>query len=302
MSWYLNEFGEGVEDLPSISLVTPSYNQAEYIETTLSSVLDQQYPALEYLVVDGGSEDESPRIIERYESGLDYWQSEPDRGMYDAINQGFERSTGDIMGWLNSDDLHLPWTLHIVGSIFTTLPQVNWLTTLHPGRCGPDGVPTFKTKPGYSREAFVQGRYGGSSHNLPGYGYIQQESTFWRRSLWEAAEGLSIDYEGASDFDLWCQFYSLDRLYGVDVPLGMFRRHPDQKTSDSGYSYRAECEAILDRRFGSDTFSVQQWATYLRLHRTPLKPEFACHLGYEGPRIERPPDEKTWVCRNQCFL
>jgi len=179
---------------------------------------------------------------------------------------------------------------------------VNWITTLHPGRCGPQGVSTFKMKPGFAREAFVQGRYGGASHNLPGYGYIQQESTFWRRSLWDAADGLSLEYEGASDFDLWCQFYKLGRLHGVDVPLGIFRRHPDQKTSDPSFSYAVECEAILEHHFGLTVFSKQQWATRLRLHRTPLFPKLACHLGYEGIRIERPPEKNTWVREKRCFL
>lgn len=302
MSWYFNDFRADTEDWPSISLVTPSYNQAEYLGSTLQSVLDQGYPELEYIVMDGDSDDDSSAVIERYESDLDYWRSEPDHGMYDAINQGFERSTGEIMGWINSDDLHLPWTLHVVGAIFQAFPSVNWISTLNPGACDSAGVPTFKCKPGFAKRAFVQGRYGGGVRNIPGYGHIQQESTFWRRSLWEASDGLSLAYHGASDFDLWCQFYKLDRLYGVNVPLGVFRRHAAQKTSSTEYSYQAECEYVLESHFPSSQLTVQQAATYLRLHRSVFSSLLTPYFGYRGPRIDRSMSEGKWTLHEEYFL
>jgi hypothetical protein len=233
---------------------------------------------------------------------LAYWQSEPDRGMYDALNKGFVRSTGEIMGWINSDDLHLPWTLHVVGAVFRAFPSVNWITTLQPGGCGPAGIPSFGKMPGYSREAFQQGRYGGSSYDLPGYGHIQQESTFWRRELWEASEGLSLSYYGASDFDLWCQFYELDHLYGVDVPLGIFRRHSEQKTTDASYSYGSECREALQRHFGSVPYSKQQWAIRLRLPRTPLASQVERIIGYDGRYIVRRPLKGKWALQHRPFL
>lgn len=302
MAWYFNGIGSEVEEWPKISLVTPSYNQGQYVESTLQSVLDQQYPNLEYLVIDGGSEDRSPNIIERYESDLAYWHSELDQGMYDAINQGFERSNGEIMGWINSDDLHLPWTLHVVGSIFRTFPSVNWITTLQPGACDRTGAVTFRDKPGYAKQAFIQGRYGGGTRNIPGYGYIQQESTFWRRSLWEASDGLSLAYHGASDFDLWCQFYKLDRLYGVNAPLGVFRRHADQKTSSAEYSYQAECESVLDSHFPNARLTIQEAATYLRLHRSVFSSLLEPVLGYRGLRIDRSMTKAEWTLLEEWFL
>ena len=112
---------------PRISVVTPSFNQGEFIEDTLRSVTTQGYPALEYIVIDGGSADESASIIERHEAELAYWVSEPDEGHAHALNKGFAKTTGEIMCWLNSSDMHYPWTLETVAQIFTDLPEVEWI-------------------------------------------------------------------------------------------------------------------------------------------------------------------------------
>ena len=103
---------------PRISIVTPSCNQGRFLEETIRSVLLQGYPNLEYVIIDGGSSDGSVDIIRKYESQLAYWDSRPDSGMYYAINEGFAHSTGDIMAWLNSDDMYTPWSLRVVGEIF----------------------------------------------------------------------------------------------------------------------------------------------------------------------------------------
>jgi len=120
------------DGLPTISLVTPSLNQGRFLGDCIRSILDQDYPALDYAVVDGGSADESAHIARGFEDRLAWWVSEPDGGQYEAINKGFARSTGEIMGWLNADDMHLPWTLSIVGEIFARFPDVHWLTTRYP--------------------------------------------------------------------------------------------------------------------------------------------------------------------------
>ncbi|HEY5792280.1 MAG TPA: glycosyltransferase, partial [Chthoniobacterales bacterium] len=112
------------------SIVTPSFNQASHLEGTLRSVLDQPGVDLEYLVVDGGSTDGSREVIERHAGRLAWWCSERDGGQYAAINKGFARTTGDILGWLNSSDLYLPWTLITVQQIFTQFPEVQWITSL----------------------------------------------------------------------------------------------------------------------------------------------------------------------------
>jgi len=110
--------------LPKISLVTPVFNAAKYIEETFQSVFAQKYPNLEYFVVDGGSTDGTLDIIRKYESQLTGWISEPDQGMYDALNKGFARTTGEVMGWISATDLLQSGGLAVVGSVFETLPEV----------------------------------------------------------------------------------------------------------------------------------------------------------------------------------
>src|SRR5881396_2686502 len=129
--WTEETFLEEVEQTSSsprsISIVTPSYNQAAFLEETIRSVLLQGYPNLEYIVIDGGSTDGSVEIIKRYEKHLSYWQSEPDGGQYDAISQGFARTSGDLMAWLNSDDMLHRNALWSMARLFTQFPQIEWL-------------------------------------------------------------------------------------------------------------------------------------------------------------------------------
>src|SRR3954447_20687666 len=163
--------------LPKISIVTPSYNQRQFIEQTILSVINQNYPALEYIIVDGGSTDGTVDVIRKYKDRLAGWTSEPDKGQYDAINKGFARATGEIMGWINSDDQYLPWTLATVARIFSQFPEVEWVTPLFQFCLGANGLPvTCKPVEGFSRSAFFRGA------NLPGdnwlaENYIQQVGT-----------------------------------------------------------------------------------------------------------------------------
>ena len=113
---------------PTISVVTPSYNQGRFLEETICSVLTQSYPCVEYVVIDGASSDDSVEIIRKYAGQLTYWVSETDKGQYDAINKGFARTTGEIMAWLNSDDMYTPWALTVVADIFRLFPHVEWIT------------------------------------------------------------------------------------------------------------------------------------------------------------------------------
>jgi glycosyltransferase involved in cell wall biosynthesis len=231
---------------PKISIVTPSYNQVRFLEAAIQSVLSQNYPNLEYIIIDGGSTDGSLDIIRKYENQLSYWCSEPDNGQYDAINKGLTKSTGEIMAWINSDDMYFPWTLKTVASIFFHLPQVKWLTTLQQGQWDWHGFFLgVKPIPGYSQEAFWEGRY------LPGanreaFGHIQQESTFWSRTLWEKAGGyIAKDIPLAGDFELWCRFYRHADLFGVLSPLGGFRYHVTQRSAEHCYDYLQEARQAL---------------------------------------------------------
>lgn len=220
-----------VASWPKITLVTPVFNSARYLEATFRSVLSQGYPNLEYIVVDGGSTDGSVAIIGKYASQLHSWVSEPDRGMYDAINKGFARSSGDLMGWISATDMLHAGSLFVVGSVFQTFPQVEWITG-RPTGFNDDGLAVeFLKLRQWSRMPFLAGANR----------YIQQESTFWRRSLWERA-GSRVDdsRRSASDFELWVRFFRHAKLYSVDALIGGFRSHPDSL----GLQYLAECHHI----------------------------------------------------------
>ncbi|WP_319421339.1 glycosyltransferase family 2 protein [Pleurocapsa sp. FMAR1] len=279
-----------MSNLPKISIVTPSFNQAEFIEATIQSILSQNYPNLEYIIIDGGSTDGSVEIIKQYASYLHFWCSEPDRGQYDAINKGFAHSTGEIMAWLNSDDMYCPWALKTVASAMSDLEQVEWLTTLNPGGWDWSGFCTgFKSILGYSREAFLDGYY--LPREKQGIAWIQQESTFWRRSLWErAGSRISTDFDLASDFDLWSSFFLYADLYGISSPLGGFRFQANQKSRQK-HNYVAEAEKSLVTMKNSLNWSpnfLRKLCLNLRLNRIPKLRTFLQPLySYEGKRILR---------------
>src|SRR5947207_12619862 len=234
--------------LPQISIVTPSFNQAEFLEASMLSVLSQNYPNLQYIVIDGGSTDGSLEIIKRYEQQLHFWCSESDGGHCNGLNKGFSHSTGEIMAWLNSDDMYCPWALRTAASIFAAFPHVSWLTTLNPGLWDWHGYSLgFVTISGFSREAFLDGCYLPPLDRRLAIEWIQQESTFWRRNLWEAAGAyISPEFFYAFDFDLWSKFFSFAELYGTVSPLAGFRAQINQKTRTMD-QYTVEGKIVLDR-------------------------------------------------------
>jgi len=206
---------------PKISIVTPSFNQAQYLEETILSVINQNYPNLEYIIIDGGSTDNSVEIIKKYEKHLAYWVSEPDNGHGDALNKGFSKATGEIMAWLNSDDKYLPWTLYTVNEIFSKHEAVNWLTGIQ-GRFNKKGVITHTGMVKKNVYDYI----------LKDYKWIQQESTFWRRSLWEKAGAkINNSYKLMVDGELWSRFFLLDELWHLDAVIGGYRVHDTNRAS-----------------------------------------------------------------------
>jgi glycosyltransferase involved in cell wall biosynthesis len=173
--------------------------------------------------MDGGSTDNSIEIIKKHEKYLTYWQSQADNGQYPAINEGFRKTTGEIMAWLNSDDKYHPNALFKVAYVFSKSDAISWIT----------GRPSYwdqhghinsiePVQPLWSRDMFLK-----KTIRKP----IQQESTFWRRSLWEqTGSGLDVRFTLAADLDLWLRFFRYDQLYSVNTLLGGYRIHGNQKT------------------------------------------------------------------------
>ena len=223
------------QTLPRISVVVPSYNQAAYLPATLDSLLNQGYPDLEILLMDGGSTDGSVGVMDAYASRLAVAVSERDRGQAHAINKGMARATGEVLTWLNSDDLLLPGALQAVGAIYAAFPAVRWLTG-RPVNLGSDGrLRSFPLRTGRFQSLIRRGLYHGRA-----FGFIRQEGTFWRRSLWEQAGGVLDEARHYTmDYALWRQFAQFAPLVTVDEALAAFRQHPAQKTANLD-SYYAE--------------------------------------------------------------
>jgi glycosyltransferase involved in cell wall biosynthesis len=264
-----------VSELPSISIVTPSYNQGRFLDACMRSILDQGYPGLEYVVVDGGSVDGSAEVIRGHEDRLAWWVIEPDEGQYDAINKGFAKTSGEVMAWLNSDDLYMPWSLAVVGEVFAAFPQVEWITTAYPLAFDERGrAVECRYVPAHHRDAFLRG------HDMVGpafnTGYIQQESTFWRRSLWERAGGsMDTSYRLAADFELWARFFGEAELFTVHALLGGFRTHGEQKTAGSRlHDYGAEAVRALRRHGGRPYGSAESWLRSKLAGRRPVGPTY----------------------------
>ncbi|MFT3767660.1 MAG: glycosyltransferase family 2 protein [Minicystis sp.] len=298
--------------LPRITVVTPAYQQIAYIEETLRSVVEQGYPDLELIVLDGGSTDGTVDVIRRYESKIAHWQSARDKGPYDAVERGFARATGEVLCWLNSSDVYFPWTLRTVGSLFAELPEVEWITSLQPVRADVTAMCAIIGRdPGFSREAFLDGRFIGhrpALRTVGQRGWIQQEATFWRRSLWERSGGTIGQYKLAADFNLWARFYEHADLVGVDAPLALFRVHPEQRSGHMD-RYCAEATSSLARlreALGWQLPRARAAAYRARLPRVPgLAEALAPALGYRGKRAVRRAGADgvaRWVCEEHAFF
>lgn len=223
---------------PKISIVTPSFNMENYIEDTILSVIGQQYPNLEYIIIDGGSKDGTVDIIKRYEPWISYWISEPDSGMYEAIQKGFSRATGDIMAYINSDDKYYPDAFFSAATIFALIEDVDWVL----------GRASFYNDEGTIVDVKDLRKWSKFNYYLGDYKWIQQESVFWRRRLWLKAGGkINTNLKYAGDYELWLRFFRYAKLYSTDTLFAGFRfRTKDQLSLEKIDSYLYEIDQVTD--------------------------------------------------------
>lgn len=220
--------------VPLVSIITPSYNQADFLEQTIRSVLGQDHP-VEYLIVDGGSDDGSVEIIRKYESHLAWWVSEPDRGQADAINKGFTHATGDIIAWLNSDDVYAPHAVAHAVQTFEQFPRAGLVY----GR----GVSiTPKGRP-LNDLAFAPW----GVDDLAAFNILTQPAVFIRRAAWEQAGGLDLSYHLLLDHHLWLRIAAQHEMIGVPEVWAFARHHPAAKNV-------AQAE-----KFGQEAFRLLAW-------------------------------------------
>lgn len=226
---------------PRISIVTPSFNQGRFIEQTINSVLSQGYPNLEYIVVDGGSQDNSVDVIRRYERHLTWWVSEPDLGQADAIGKGFSHSSGELLNWLNSDDLLLPGALAAIAAC--------WHATPADLIVGEDLL--FTDDP-----AHPCGHFRPAGHSFPaclrywdGHFRYHQPCTFFSRRAYLAVDGLDPSLHYVMDYDLYCRILSLTdcRIEFLPQPLSSFRLHANAKSTAQRSLFLLEQEQVSRR-------------------------------------------------------
>lgn len=204
---------------PLVSVVTPSFNQVAFLEETICSVLEQDYPKLEYIIVDGGSTDGSLEVIKRYAHRLAWWVSEPDRGQTDAINKGFAVARGEILAWLNSDDTYLS---HAVAQ------AVDYLTT------HPEAGMVYGDADLVDEHGAVIGRFPAAQTDYRrlrrGYVHIPQQAAFFRASLWREVGPLDPSFYFAMDYDLWVRLARLAPLHYHPHLWANFRLHSQGKS------------------------------------------------------------------------
>lgn len=244
---------------PRISVVTPSFQQSQFIERTIYSVVSQGYPELEYVVQDGGSDDGTVEVLRRYEDALAGWASEPDGGQADAVNRGFARTSGEIMAYLNSDDLLLPGSLAHVASYLQAHPEVDAVYGHRVLIDDRDRQIGMWVLPPHDDRMLALGDY------------VPQETLFWRRSAWERAGGRMDDsFRFALDWDLLLRLGdSGARIVRLPRFLGAFRVHDDQKTLVGGEARDAEADRLRVRTQGRSMTGDEAYARlrpFLRRH------------------------------------
>lgn len=243
-----------MSDLPKISIVTPSFNQANFLERTIRSVLDQGYPNLEYIVIDGGSTDGSVEVIRKYEHQLTYWVSEPDDGQTAAINKGLRRATGEWVAWQNSDDVYYPGTFEDLAQSAAKHPEAHLI------------IGNMMIIDAYDRE-LRDVRYVTPSHGalLAEGMVVVNQAAFWRRHVHRELGWLDESFDCSFDYEWFLRLTKRYRSAHVNRLWGAFRLHDAAKTSNSMHRFMEENKRILHGR------TVPYWmASLYRLRRMAL--------------------------------
>jgi hypothetical protein len=240
----LSESRSGRDANVPISIVTPSYNQGGFIEETIRSVLLQNYPNVEYIVVDGGSSDGTVEILEKYDPWIDAWVSEPDEGQSDAINKGFWQASGEVLAWLNSDDYYAPGALRTMAHSFAELgEEVGALVGTGHKVDGSGEIVYTPEVPELSYDAFLC---------WMDYGHFMQPACFFRRKAWEDAGPLRIDLRYPLDVDLWLKMIQRYRFERVEETIAYAHQHREAKTTEEYPQTRAETSLLIAEHGGWD--------------------------------------------------
>jgi len=223
--------------LPKISIVTPSFNQGRYLEETILSVIHQDYPNVEHIIIDGGSTDETKEVLDKYRSKLAYVVSEPDKGQSDAVNKGFAKATGDIIGWLNSDDYYAPGAFHTLSKAFenpSTYAVAGYSILFEE-----DGK-QLKASPTVNKERDL-------NYHLR-FPNINQPATFFRRKVMEDIMPLNINLHYLMDRELWLKYlllYGINNVAVLDETLVYFRLHKNSKSVSQDEKFDSDYATLL---------------------------------------------------------
>jgi glycosyltransferase involved in cell wall biosynthesis len=244
--------------LPKISIVTPSYNQAQYVGWTARSVFLQRYPNLEYVLMDGGSRDDTMKVLEPYADRFAYLVSERDKGQADAIARGFERTTGEIMAYLNSDDMLAPGCLHWVAKFFTDHPDVD---AVYSHRVTVDGE-------NKARWYWILPEH--DNYYMSRWDMIPQETCFWRRRILDQVGNVDPSYRFAMDYDLFARIMRDGKMVRANRFLGVFREHDVSKTSTLLQTVGADEVRRVQTKYGL-TFNRWDWLRSARFYNSILR-------------------------------
>ncbi len=261
---------------PRITIVTPSFNQGGFLSETIESILNQDYPNLEYIVIDGGSTDESLDIIKRYEDQLSYWCSEKDRGQSDAIMKGFNRATGELFAWVNSDDVLLSSCLSVIADCYLREKEPDIVTGNVVYIDDQGCITRYIRLPRQSRFFFFRGIWHASAPAI-----------FFKASLFKEIGGLNLDYHLCMDLDMWMQMMKRGaRVVHIPRYLGAYRWHKGAKTVQylTSKTTSLSQERVYILKENIPRFSVHKvlfWRTIYKLYQAInfnyLRGYLSCH-------------------------